>query len=90
MLPLFVYSHSSCFLRRYKKPDSGSKSSDASARSGTRKSGQKNGGIGFDSRTFKGKSKVQNTTKNHFASDLTQRENKLELFTEMSVKNAFC
>lgn len=50
---------SSCMRwRRYKKPDGASKSSSSAAHSGTRKGSQKNGGIGFDSRTFKGKSKI--------------------------------
>ncbi|XP_020604576.1 uncharacterized protein LOC110043471 [Orbicella faveolata] len=50
---------SSCMRwRRYKRPDSSTKSSRASAQSGTGKGSQKNSGIGFDSRSFKGKSKI--------------------------------
>ncbi|XP_078371047.1 uncharacterized protein LOC144654702 isoform X2 [Oculina patagonica] len=50
---------SSCMRwRRYKKPDGSTKSSQNSAKSGTGKSSNKNTGIGFDSRSFKGKSKI--------------------------------
>ena len=45
-------------MHRYKRPDGSTKDSRASAQSGTGKGGQKNSGIGFDSRSFKGKSKV--------------------------------
>ena len=47
-------------LRRYKKPDGSTKSRQSSADLGTRKGSQKNTGIGFDTRAFKGKSKVRN------------------------------
>lgn len=51
---------SSCMRwRRYKRPDGINKSNVSPSHSGTRKSSQKNGrGIGFDSRSFKGKSKI--------------------------------
>lgn len=50
---------SSCMRwRRYKKPDGSTKSRQDSADSGTRKGSQKNSGIGFDTRAFKGKSKI--------------------------------
>lgn len=45
-------------MHRYKRPEGSAKSSRASAQSGTGKGSQKNSGIGFDSRSFKGKSKV--------------------------------
>ena len=45
-------------MNRYKRSDGSNNSSQASAQSGTGKSSQKNSGIGFDSRSFKGKSKV--------------------------------
>lgn len=50
---------SSCMRwRRYKRSDESTKSSRASVQSGTGKSSQKNSGIGFDSRSSKGKSKI--------------------------------
>ena len=56
----FVFFFLIIFLR-YKKPDASSKGNGPTAQSAaTRKSSQKSGaGIGFDSRSFKGKSKVQ-------------------------------
>jgi len=44
--------------RRYKRPDGSTKTSQTSAQSGTGKGCQKNAGIGFDSRSCKGKSKI--------------------------------
>jgi len=45
-------------IHRYKRPDGSTKTSQTSAQSGTGKGCQKNAGIGFDSRSCKGKSKV--------------------------------
>ena len=59
-VPCFVSKGLRFFLimHRYKRSDDSTKNRRASVQSGTGKGGQKNSGIGFDSRSSKGKSKV--------------------------------
>ena len=59
-VPCFA-SKELCFfliMHRYKRSDDSTKNRRASVQSGTGKGSQKNSGIGFDSRSSKGKSKV--------------------------------